>query len=114
MRQRECDGGIGGPLMKCEQIHVSMRPEFHWAVAQGHEHAKPKIDSGGSDRSQTQIGALVKDADWQGQVDSMVAWINSENRSMEWQIVECSMRYSEPTQSRFSSATDFVQYRGEL
>jgi len=41
MRQRECDGRVGGPLVEREEIQASMRPEFHWAVAQGHEHAKP-------------------------------------------------------------------------
>ena len=41
MRQRECDGNVGGPLVEGEEIYVPMRPEFHGAVAQGHEHAKP-------------------------------------------------------------------------
>ena len=83
MRQRECDSNVGGPLVECEEIQVSMRPESYRAVAQRDKHAKPKIDGSCTDRSQTQIGAQVEDTDWQAQVDSMVAWIDSKICSVE-------------------------------
>jgi hypothetical protein len=44
-----------------------MRPELHGAIAQGDEQAEPKVDGGGADRSQTEIGAEVEDADGKGQ-----------------------------------------------
>jgi len=79
MCQRECDSNVGGPLVEREKIHPSMRPEFQGAVPQGHQHAKPKIDGSCAYSPQTEIGAYVKDAEVQAQVDSMVGWINSEN-----------------------------------
>ena len=41
MRQRECDGRVGSPLVEREEIQSPMRPELQGAVAHRDEHAEP-------------------------------------------------------------------------
>jgi hypothetical protein len=57
MRQRECDGRVGCPLVEREEIHASLRPALQRAVAHRDEHAEPQIDGSGANRSQAEIGA---------------------------------------------------------